>query len=755
LKRRILVIFVTFLVLRVGIVRCQEVWTDKDFLVLEIPANQMMETHLTHIIDIQFLEREKLLRSLTTPKDWKRHIDNIRNFFVRSTGSLPKRTPLNARITGQIEREDYRVEKILFESRPNFLVSANLYLPRNHKSPRPAVLNVIGHYPNGKSAEHIQRRCIGQAKKGLIAFAIDGLGQGDRQILDYSKEFKARPLASNMPGGVHKSIGLQAFLSGTHSFNFMVWDIIRAIDYLETRPEVDSEEIAITGTSGGGMMSTYILPFEDRIKVAIPACNPNTYSYHVHLPSGSDHENVFFGSFAESIDMRGDPLFTHAPKPLLINATTDDQLNPPRGTWKLASWLFRAYSSFGEPEKFQTSMIDGPHGYSRKQREVANAWMLKWMGEDPSNFTEDEFPIESEGDLLCAPGGDIYQIPNSREPHTLVTEHLEENRANWDRVENHSDLEKLRDRLNPLIEKVLALGEKLHSPIFDTQEPKSIDNKKMTSVVLRPEQGILLPGIFIENDAPYPNPKIENPADINLIWQRKKSRFEPWIETKETYSSGPVILYLNDKGKQALIDDNGLVTSLLTRGYRILAIDVRGTGETSPGRESWHLDYLAGKPILGQRVTDIQACILWLQRPEVMAKGLYIWANGVRSLEAAFAASQIDGISGLILEQSLLSFESAVSVRLPEYGDEILLPAILELFDTPQLYQSLAPTRVAIINPLLGDKQQANELEVKEAYRNVSRCYESVAASGQWSVHPRINPGTRSEIILGILNGQE
>jgi dienelactone hydrolase len=127
----------------------------------------------------------------------------------------------------------------------------------------------------------------------------------------------------------------------------MVWDAIRAIDYLESRPEVDPNKICMTGTSGGGMMTTYILPFDDRISVAVPTCNPNTWSHRVHAGLSTDHEQVFFGAFESNIDPRGDPLFCQVPKPLLINATTDDNLNPPGGVWELSTWLFKSYSAHG------------------------------------------------------------------------------------------------------------------------------------------------------------------------------------------------------------------------------------------------------------------------------------------------------------------------------------------------------------------------------------------------------------------------
>lgn len=105
------------------------------------------------------------LSKLHTAEDWKRHADFIRKSLASWTGDFPARNPLNARVTGRIERQDYVMEKILFESRPRFLASANLYLPKGSSKRCPAVLNVIGHSPAGKATDQVQRRSIAQARK--------------------------------------------------------------------------------------------------------------------------------------------------------------------------------------------------------------------------------------------------------------------------------------------------------------------------------------------------------------------------------------------------------------------------------------------------------------------------------------------------------------------------------------------------------------------------------------------------------------
>ncbi|MHC4073981.1 MAG: alpha/beta hydrolase family protein, partial [Planctomycetota bacterium] len=202
-----------------------------DFTVLDRPANTMMSDYLTALVDEQFAKRAMLLADLKSAEDWDRHAAFIRDSMASWTGSFPERTPLRARVTGRSNRDGYTLEKILFESRPRFFVSANLYLPKNHSGPCPAVLNVIGHSPAGKATEKVQRRAIAQARKGFVTFVIDGIGQGERQVEDYAR-------VSKPPGNAHQIVGTQAFLAGTHIFNFMAWDVIRAVDYLVSRPEV-------------------------------------------------------------------------------------------------------------------------------------------------------------------------------------------------------------------------------------------------------------------------------------------------------------------------------------------------------------------------------------------------------------------------------------------------------------------------------------------------------------------------------------
>jgi len=704
IPERILMILV--ILMSSGDLNAQDQISKKDMTVLKEPAVEMMRDYLTHLVDRQFLVRDSILSSLKSADDWDSRSQTIRDSILSWTGPLPERTSLNGRITGRIDRGEYVIEKIVFESRPNYPVSANLYIPKNYPFPRPAVLNVTGHTNEGKATEKTQRLCIAQAKKGIVSLAIDGLGQGERKIYD-------------VPVGIsHQIIGTQAFISGTHLFNFMVWDAIRAIDYLVSREEVDAQKIGITGSSGGGMISTYILPFEDRIYISVPVCNPNTWSYRVHADLATDHEQLFFGAFSAAIDPRGDPLFTQVPKPLLINATTDDQLNPPRGVWDLSSWLYKSYATHGVPEKFSTSMVNAAHEYNREQREITCAWMLRWTGGDSGNYIEENSTTEKTEDLWTTKSGSIYGQPDSRHPHEWVLEYFSEHKAHLESVKTQKALKKHKEEMAHSIGHVLNTDFNNISVAGQFKETRSAGDIAIRTFILEPEPGIVLPGVL--------------------------------FESKEITPKQEVVLYINQKGKSSILRDMELLKQLLKEGYRICTVDLRGTGETSPGLKDKFWDFLAGKPIFGQRVRYILSVTKWLNESEIGAKKIKLWGTGMSALYGSFAAVLSDDISALILEEPLLSFENVVQVSMPEYRNEVMLPGILESFDMPQVYQAICPRSVTVLNPYMADRTPAGESDLIKINSLVSTTFRGLKCKKEWHIG-KVDEQERKRMILNVL----
>lgn len=172
-------------------------------------------------------------------------------------------------MVGTLDRGDYRVEKIVFESRPAFFVTANLYLPKSGRPPYPAILFPLGHERGAKAHQAWQRCLAGLARRGFAALAWDPLGQGER-IQMYDEDLHDSKLRGSTVE--HTVIGMQCLLTGTHLAQYTIWDGIRALDYLLSRPEVDARRVGCTGNSGGGTHTAYLAGLDNRIQVAAPSC---------------------------------------------------------------------------------------------------------------------------------------------------------------------------------------------------------------------------------------------------------------------------------------------------------------------------------------------------------------------------------------------------------------------------------------------------------------------------------------------------
>lgn len=258
-------------------------------------------------------------RELRSQADAERYVHLVRERCRMSFGPNPRRTPLNARITGTVERDAYKIEKVIFESRPGFPVTANLYLPKDANTRLPAIVGTCGHSTNGKASEFYQSFSQGLARLGYACLIYDPIGQGER--LQYPNE----ELKSEVGIGVreHLYAGNQQFLVGEFFGNWRAWDGIRALDYLVTRPEIDPNRIGVTGNSGGGTMTTWLCGLDDRWAMAAPSCFVTTLRRNLENELPQDTEQCppdVFPLGLEHIDF----LAAMAPKPVIILAKERD-----------------------------------------------------------------------------------------------------------------------------------------------------------------------------------------------------------------------------------------------------------------------------------------------------------------------------------------------------------------------------------------------------------------------------------------------
>ena len=226
---------------------------------------------LTRQAEDYYKIRDEQIAKLKTKSDWQKRQQLVKDKLMEMIGTFPKKEALNPEITGVIQKNGYRIEKIIYESVPGFYETGCLYIPDKINGKAPAILMVIGHDQISFREEYYQVIITNLVKKGMIVFAIDPLGQGEHvQYYDTSLKFSAIGYSVIE----HSYFGNVCFLSGVSSAKYFIWDGIRAIDYLLTRKEVDPENIGATGFSGGGTVSAYLGAFDDRVKVAVPCSWP-------------------------------------------------------------------------------------------------------------------------------------------------------------------------------------------------------------------------------------------------------------------------------------------------------------------------------------------------------------------------------------------------------------------------------------------------------------------------------------------------
>jgi dienelactone hydrolase len=329
---------------------------------------RMMQEHLGAAVRACDERRRARLATLRDKADAEAYVEEVRGKILQSFGPLPEKTPLNARVTGVLRRDAYSIEKLIFESRPGFLVTANLYLPAGLDQPAPGVVGVCGHSTGGKAEAAYQSFCQGLARKGFVVLIIDPISQGERlQYVDSE-------LRSRIGVGVreHLYAGNQQFLVDEFLGTWRAWDGIRALDYLLTRPEVDARHVGITGNSGGGTMTTWLCGLERRWTMAAPSCFVTTFRRNFENELPADTEQCPPRALALGLDHE-DFIAAMAPKPVILLGKERDFFDI-RGTEAAYARLRKLYRLLGAEGNI--AMFAGPttHGFSQENREAMYGW---------------------------------------------------------------------------------------------------------------------------------------------------------------------------------------------------------------------------------------------------------------------------------------------------------------------------------------------------------------------------------------------
>lgn len=647
-------------------------------------------------------KRAKQVSQIKTLDEWKARQDWIRATLMEIAGPFPERTPLNARVTNSIKEDRYTVENILYESQPGFHVTASLFIPSGlqKREKAPAIIYCSGHTELGYRADGYQNVILNLVMKGFVVFAIDPIGQGER-LQFYNEETGESNF--EWPSYEHSYAGAPLFITGSSLGRYMIWDGIRAVDYLMTRKEVDGDRIGITGRSGGGTQSALIAAFDERVKAVTPGNYFTNFSWLLQSMGPQCAEQEFFSAISRGLDM-ADLLLVRAPKPAMIVATTRDMF-PIQGSIETADEVSRLYDAYGKADKFRMVADDAAHASTVKNRESVYAFFQKHL-DNPGDSSEIEVKSLSKDQLQVTETG---QLSTSLKGETVFSLNLKE-----------------VERLNAQLEE--ARSDPAHnSKVIDAakelsgyREPQATKQPVLTGQIQR--DGYTIRKYFVQGEGDY------------VI---------PYLLMEPAQPGNKALIYLHPEGKVADSDEGKDMEWFVKNGFTVLAPDMIGTGEMGPGvfrgdsfidsvsYNVWFTSLLIGRSITGLRAGDVvRLANLLKTRHDI--KNIYGLAKAEMAPVLLHAAAFNEDIAHVALIKPYSSYRSLVTSRYykPQFIHGAVHGTIGE-YDLPDLAATVAPGSLLISGTTDGTGENTDSKTIQEDISVIKSAYQKENASGR------------------------
>ncbi len=604
------------------------------------------------------------LAAVKTKADAEAHVKLVQSLIADCFGPFPEKTPLKPRVTKVVERDAYKIEHVIFESRPGFLVTANLYVPNGRKFPLPGVVGSCGHSVNGKAAEAYQSFAQGLARQGYVVLIFDPIGQGER--FQYPNDDHSK---SEVGAGVgeHLLCGNQQFLVGENFGAWRCWDGMRALDYLLTREEVDPKHVGLTGNSGGGTMTMWLCGVEPRWTMAAPSCAVTTFRRNFDNELPTDTEQMPPLALKHGLD-HGDFLSAMAPKPVIILAAEKDFFDV-RGSIETYERLRPLWRLLGAEQNLRLFIGPNEHGYTQPNREA----MYGFFNEQThlaQGGTEPALTIEKDEVLWATPKGQVEPLGSK-----TVMSFTEAASKELAAKRGELDAATVRQRVAVLIPSRPATAP--DAQILRVINGRQYPTKSGTSYAVETEARVRAIATRLDNTPRYARPP---------------------------QKPGRVILYVSHHSVDVELREEPLIKELLAAepDVELYSLDVRGIGDSRPdtcGTNTYLSPYgsdyfyavhslMLGQSIPAQRAFDVLRVIDWLKsqgRTEV-----HLVATGWGTIPATLAAVVSDDVKQVTLKHALTSWSSVAEAERYKWPLSSFVPGVLKSFDLPDCYRALA-----------------------------------------------------------------
>lgn len=685
-------------------------------------APDFLYLHLARQASDLLKKRADAVSAISSREGWMERQSFIRRELNDIIGPFPEKTPLNARIIRVIDKKDYRIEHIVFESQPGFYVTSSLFVPSGIKkgTRAPAIIYCSGHSEEGYRSAVYMHVILNLVSKGFVVFAFDPVGQGER--LEYFDPQTGKSKAGG-PTNEHSYPGAQAFISGSSQAYYMIWDGIRAVDYLISRKEVDPSRIGITGRSGGGTQSAYIAAYDDRIYAAAPENYITNYARLLQTIGPQDAEQNLFNLIARGLD-HPDLLIVRAPKPTLMITTSSDMFSI-QGAMETEREVSEVYRIFEKSGNFKRIEDDAGHASTRKNREAMYAFFMNNLS-NPGDASDKDFEIPSPEELKVTPTG---QISTSYRTQTVFL-------LNRERSEKENEmLQKRRDMPDEFSAAAVNSAERLSGYIM----PSVVEDPVFTGRIVR--NGYVVEKYFVRGEGNYVIPFL---------------LFKPDNEGKR------YLIYLHPSGKSKEASEGGEIERFVKKGFTVIAPDLPGTGELQPdnfrgdayfdgvSHNIWYASMLIGRSITGVQAGDVARFILLIKKRNRDAT-ITGFARGALSPVLLHAAAFTKSFSSVILIEPFCSYRSIVMNRF--YNHSYIpssVPGALTGYDLPDLAASLAPARLIIAGIKDGSGKTDDVDGIIDATEIIRTSYNLKNAADQLTLLPEKSDEEVYELSAGL-----
>ncbi len=618
--------------------------------------------HMVHEYYVQrereiFRRRAAARAAVKTKTQLMRLRAEVRRKLRACFGPMPRRTPLNARITGTVRRRAYTIEKVIYESRPALPVTANLYLPRAARRPCPAVLGTCGHALPGKAYDLYQAFSANLARQGYVVLTYDPFSQGER--LQYPrKEGRAWPRGCTQE---HNMMGNQMSLLGDFFGAWRAWDGIRGLDYLLARPEVDAARVGLTGNSGGGTMTTWLTALDDRFTMAAPSCFVTQFIYNMENEEPQDCEQCPPGLMAAGLDMT-DFFIAQIPRPTLLLSQELDFFDL-RGLRGVYAELRRLYGILGR--RGDVDLFIGPrlHGYYKENREAMYRFFNKHAGVRGKPRESARQRLETEATLNATPAGQVHRMRGARRVFDFTRERATRAARERKRLSGKALLDRIARRL--------VLPPRKAPPHY----------RAIRLIWSATEKRRVVSAMAVETE-----PGIQ--ALVHVCGPMDGGRYFPKCTRATIFV--PHLSVAQDMAK-----------GLAPKAKPLFAVEVRGIGQLGArtcadsqffnpyGSEYLYASHglMLKEPYCGRRVHDLLAVLdLFADRG---CRGVHLVGRGLGAIWATFAACLHPLVKRVTLHNALRSYHELTQVPVQSWPLSSLVPSVLKDFDLPDCHRLL------------------------------------------------------------------